>query len=106
LFLLKKAKTPPNNIDFPYSNTELKHGAIYTSIKTMDFKLLDKNKKQFVASASCSRLTRQTVRVPGTRIELARPKTATRPSTLRVYQFHHPGKKNQEFENNHFFSNP
>jgi hypothetical protein len=51
----KKAKTPPNNINFPYSNTELKHGAIYIGIKTMDFKLLDKNKKQFVASASCSR---------------------------------------------------
>lgn len=30
--------------------------------------------------------------VPRTRLELARPKTATRPSTWRVYQFHHLGK--------------
>jgi hypothetical protein len=29
--------------------------------------------------------------VPRTRLELAQPKTATRPSTWRVYQFHHLG---------------
>ena len=29
--------------------------------------------------------------MPRTRLELARPKADTRPSTLRVYQFHHLG---------------
>lgn len=29
--------------------------------------------------------------VPRTRLELAREKSPTRPSTLRVYQFHHLG---------------
>gem|GEM_PF-4852267 len=29
--------------------------------------------------------------VPGTGVEPAHPKTDTRPSTLRVYQFRHPG---------------
>jgi hypothetical protein len=33
LFLLKKAKTPPNKIDFPFTNPVLKHGAIHTGIQ-------------------------------------------------------------------------
>jgi hypothetical protein len=33
LFLLKKAKTPPNNIDFPLTNPALKHGAIHNGIQ-------------------------------------------------------------------------
>ena len=32
--------------------------------------------------------------VPRTRIELARPKSVTRPSTWRVYQFRHLGNNN------------
>ncbi len=33
--------------------------------------------------------------VPRTGVEPARPKSSTRPSTLRVYQFHHLGIKSE-----------